>query len=187
MIRFFPLIRGGLRTKRRNIAADSSGMALIEFAMVLPVLVILFMGSFQLMDAVSVYRKVTTTSRSIADLVTQKASIQEADLQAYLNASAQIMAPYPIDRGKFRVSLINVDTNGIARVVWSRTKDGTDKLIANSIYPLPNSVKQAGIDILVADVTYNYVPLAFSDLIGEMPFKDQIFMLSRKDNTIVII
>ena len=176
-----------LRKERDRLSSDRRGVALIEFAMVLPVLVILFLGSFQLMEAVSVYRKVTTTSRSIADLITQRASISEADIQSYLDASAQIMAPYRIDRGKFRVSLIKLQADNTARVVWSRTKDGTDKLVANSIYVLPNTIKQQGIDIIVTDVSYNYVPLAFSGLIGDIPFKDQIFMISRKDSTVTII
>lgn len=176
-----------LRQASNRPFKDQRGVALIEFAMVLPVLVILFMGSFQLMEAVSVYRKVTTTSRSIADLVTQRASISEADIQSYLDASAQIMAPYRIDRGKFRVSLIKIQLDNTARVVWSRTKDGTDKLSANSVYVLPDSIKQQGIDIIVTDVSYNYVPLAFSGLIGDIPFKDQIFMISRKDSTVTII
>ena len=176
-----------LRLALNRISDDRRGVALIEFAMVLPILIIMFMGGFQLMEAVSVYRKVTTTSRSIGDLITQRASISEADIQTYLDASAQIMAPYRIDRGKFRVSLIHLESDGTAKVVWSRTKDGTNQLAANSSYALPNALKQQGIDIIVTDVSYNYVPLAFSSLIGDIPFKDQTFMIPRKDSTVAII
>ena len=55
----------------KTIAGNASGVALIEFAMVVPILIVLFIGGFQLMEATSVYRKVTTTARSLSDLSTQ--------------------------------------------------------------------------------------------------------------------
>ena len=59
----------------RSLLQDNAGAALIEFAMVLPVLILCYLGGFQLMEAVSVYRKVTTSTRSIADLTSRSSSV----------------------------------------------------------------------------------------------------------------
>ena len=169
----------------RSLLQDKAGAALIEFAMVLPVLILCYLGGFQLMEAVSVYRKVTTSTRSIADLTSRSSSVNAALLSTYLDASAQIMAPYRIDRGTFRVSLIRVDNAGTGTVAWSRSKNGT-ALVTGAAYTLPAGVVRPNLDIVVCDVTYNYQPVAFSSLLGNLPFKDQIFMVPRGGPTISI-
>jgi Flp pilus assembly protein TadG len=163
---------------------DTNGTALIEFAMALPVLVTLYLGGFQLMEGASVYRKVTTAARNLSDLSTQNTSLAEAEMQAILDASAQIMAPYTATRGTYRVSMIDVSSTGVATVKWSMSKSGSGELTAGAAYTLPANVKQNGLGVVVCDVTYAYRPISFFSLIGEIPFKDQIFMVPRGSNTI---
>lgn len=165
---------------------NAQGVALIEFAMVLPILIVLYLGGFQIMDAVSVYRKVSTTTRSLADLSTQKTSMQPSEVQTILDASAQIMAPYVASGGTYRISLISVDNAGVSTVGWSKSKSGSGELVPGAAYALPASVKKNGLDIIVCDVVYTYRPIAFFSLMGDIPFKDQIFMIPRGSNTIVL-
>lgn len=172
-----------MRKRLGAIGYDMRGVALIEFAMVAPVLIILYIGGFQLMEATSVYRKVTTTARSLSDLSTQYISITDAELQSVLDASAQVMAPYATTSGTYRVSLIDVSSTGVATVAWSKSKNGT-ALTAGDAYALPAALKMNGVDIIVCDVNYTYQPIAFFQLLGAIPFKDQIFMIPRGDNTV---
>jgi Flp pilus assembly protein TadG len=172
-----------LVARLQTLRADATGVALIEFAMVVPILVVLFVGGFQLMEATSVYRKVTTTARSLSDLSTQYISISDAELQAVLNASAQIMAPYEITNGTYRVSLIDVSSTGVSTVAWSKSKNGS-ALTPGQAYALPAALKMNGVDVVVCDVNYTYQPIAFFSLLGAIPFKDQIFMIPRGDNTV---
>jgi Flp pilus assembly protein TadG len=176
-----------IRGTIRMLLADRRGAALIEFAMVLPVLITLYLGGFQVMEATSVYRKVSTSARSLADLSTQKTSLDETRLQKILDASAQIMAPYSAARGYYRVSLIEVNENtGAATVAWSKSKDGSEELVVGSTYALPANVKRNGVGIVVCDVRYTYTPIALFSLIGDIPFKDQIFMVPRGNSTIIL-
>ncbi len=168
----------------RRLRDNASGVALIEFAMVFPILVVLYLGGFQLMDAVSVYRKVTTTTRSLADLSTQMANVNAASVQTVLDASAQIMAPYSASGGTYRISLINVDNAGVSTVEWSQSKSGTDELNPGDGYALPASVKKNNLDVIVCDVVYTYRPIAFFSLMGNIPFRDQIFMIPRNGSTV---
>jgi Flp pilus assembly protein TadG len=174
-----------LRSMHR-LRKNARGVALIEFAMVFPILVVLYLGGFQLMDAVSVYRKVTTTTRSLADLSTQMANVNEASVQTVLDASAQIMAPYAASGGTYRISLINVDSAGVATVEWSQSKSGTGELSPGAAYALPANIKQNDLDMIVCDVVYTYRPIAFFSLMGNIPFRDQIFMIPRNGSTVAM-
>ncbi len=175
-----------VRRAIHRLRKDASGVALIEFAMVFPILVTLYLGGFQLMDAVSVYRKVTTTTRSLADLSTQMANVNEASVQTVLDASAQIMAPYAASGGTYRISLIDVDNAGVATVEWSQSKSGTSELNPGDAYSLPANIKKNNLDIIVCDVVYTYRPIAFFSLMGDIPFRDQIFMIPRNGSTVAM-
>src|SRR3546814_4120511 len=51
-----------------RLARETRALGAVEFAMTAPFLILLYVGGFQLMDAISAYRKVTVTTRSLADL-----------------------------------------------------------------------------------------------------------------------
>ncbi|NDU79348.1 pilus assembly protein, partial [Actinomadura sp. DSM 109109] len=64
----------------RRLFRDERGIALVEFALSVPLLLLMFIGSYQLTDAISAYRKVTTATRAIADLSSQYTTVSNSDL-----------------------------------------------------------------------------------------------------------
>ena len=80
----------------RHFLSDRRGVAASEFAMSLPFLVLLYIGGYQLSDAISAYRKVAVATRTVADLTSQYTSVSYDDLDEILNASAQVLSPYKI-------------------------------------------------------------------------------------------
>ncbi|WP_447411811.1 TadE/TadG family type IV pilus assembly protein, partial [Clostridium perfringens] len=53
---------------------DRRGTVLVEFAVMLPVMLVLWMGSLQIEDGIACNRKVTIATRAVADLVAQNVS-----------------------------------------------------------------------------------------------------------------
>lgn len=177
--------RIGLRFAKTlaRFRAQERGVALIEFAFALPVLTLLFVGSFQLSDALSAYRKVTTATRTIADLTSQSATVTADDLDMILNASQQVMSPYKPDLAAMTVSQIKIDGGGNATVAWSRGKN-TTRLEPGSAFSIPTAIKQNNTSMIVAQIVYSYTPIMASTMIGVIPMKDQIFMNPRRNDTI---
>jgi Flp pilus assembly protein TadG len=170
-------------TRSRSILSNERGVALIEFALSLPFLILLYVGGYQLTDALTAYRKVTITTRSVADLASQYTSIYDTDLDKVLNASQQIMSPYSIANVKLTVSQINVDGSGTARVDWSRGKN-TEALNEGDTFDIPASIRQNNSSLIISDVTYNYIPVIASDMIGPITFRDRIIMSPRATDSI---
>jgi Flp pilus assembly protein TadG len=164
-----------------RFARSNSGMAAAEFAMVAPILLTMFLGSYGLMDGIGASRKVTVTTRAIADLTSQFTSVSDSDLDSVLAASRQIMSPYPVGQGKYRVSLITVDAGSNAKVAWSRSLNG-EPLVTGATFNLPANLKKAGMSLLIADVDYGY--LSPSGFMGTISLKDKIYMLPRGSGTI---
>ena len=52
----------------RRFAADRRGIAAIEFAVLLPLMLVMYFGSIQITDAISADRQVTLVASTVAEL-----------------------------------------------------------------------------------------------------------------------
>ena len=58
-------------------AQDRRGTSAVEFAMLLPLLLTLYLGTFEISQGIGINRKVTLTTRTVADLASQVSSISD--------------------------------------------------------------------------------------------------------------
>lgn len=162
-----------------RLTRDQRGVSIVEFAISLPFLLTLFIGSYQTCDAISAYRKVTTATRAVADLTSQYTSVTDADLDGILSASQQIMSPYKLSNAKLTISQIKIDsTTGASTVDWSRGLN-VSGLTQGTAFNVPSSIQTKGTYLLIASIDYSYVPVAASSLIGTIPMHDQIILSPR--------
>ena len=90
--------RPGLSQLVARFAQDKRGVSAVEFAMLLPLMITLYLGSVEVSQGIAIDRKVTLTTRTVADLASQVSSINNADMTNLLNASASVITPYDIAR-----------------------------------------------------------------------------------------
>jgi Flp pilus assembly protein TadG len=107
-----------------ELKADRRGVAAIEFAMIVPIMLVLFFGTVEFSSGVAVDRKVTLTARTLSDLTSQSlaspATLADADLINIFTASTSILYPYSPIPTKAQISEIYVDSNKIATIKWSK-------------------------------------------------------------------
>lgn len=166
-----------------RLARDTRGIAVIEFAFVLPFLVALFIGGYQLSDAISAYRKVTVATKTVADLTSQYTSVTNQELDQILAASQQVMAPYEVANAKITVSQVSIDNNGVAKISWSRGLN-TPAVTVGTDFTVPPTIKQNNTSLIVATITYSYVPVVASGMFGTIPMRDDIIMSPRASSTV---
>src|SRR4051794_1733554 len=97
-----------------SFARDRRGISAVEFAMLLPLMVTLYLGVVEVTQGVAIDRKVTLTTRTMADLASRVTSINNADMTNMLNATSAVIAPYDQSRVKVVLSAVNIDANGTA-------------------------------------------------------------------------
>lgn len=168
-----------------NMAQDRRAIGAVEFAITAPFLILLYLGGFQLMDAISAYRKVTITTRTLADLVARtppNVAITKADLQTILDASRQVMVPFKVSNATSRITAIDIDMNRKVSIEWSVANRGD--INHDGDLTIPNKLKVAGSSVILSEISYDYVPVAGGELIGPLTFKDSIYMNPRNSNTI---
>lgn len=163
----------------RRLRDDQRGVSLVEFALTAPFLILLYLGTYQVNDAVACNRKVTITARTVADLTSQYANVTSASEATILNASAQVMAPYDTAKATIIVSELYTDTNGVTKIVWSQaTGTTTPHTIGATFTANPNLVTN-GTYSIVAEVTYAYVPAISFGVVGPLSLGDTIYMRPR--------
>lgn len=165
----------------RCLRRDERGIALIEFAFVLPFLALLFVGAFQLLDAISAYRKVGRTVRTLADLTTQNTTITGPQADEILNAAQQVMTPYSLGAASMRISQVQTDASGRATVSWSRALNGT-RLTPGAAVTIPAQLAGANKYYIYSEITYTYTPMVASTFIGTIPLSQTIFMSPRNSS-----
>jgi Flp pilus assembly protein TadG len=145
----------------------------------------LYFGTVELGQALSINRKVTHVTSSLADLVTQSKTITNADMTNILDAAESIIVPYDVNTLKMTITGITINSSGVAKVAWSDTRHGT-ALTVNSNYTgtLPAGVNQASTFLVTADVSYDYTPRIGYILTGTFTLHDQFFLRPRASSTV---
>src|ERR1700734_3095906 len=77
------------------LIGDCRGIAATEFAVIVPLMLVMFFGTVEFSSGVAVDRKVTLVARTLSDLTSQSvATVTDGYLQNVFTASISIMYPY---------------------------------------------------------------------------------------------
>ena len=145
----------------RRLSGCQRGAMLVEFAVALPALLVLYTGAYTLSDMIACQRKVTAATHQLTDLVARANTLAPDDVAGILAASAQVLAPYAGARATITVSEVQLAPGGKASVVWSQSLNGT-ALDAGSAVAVPAGLAKAtpnacGV-LILGQVRYAYVP-----------------------------
>ena len=144
------------RLSIRGLIADSRGIAAIEFAMILPIIMVMFFGTLEFSSGVAVDRKVTLMARTLSDLTSQATSVADTDLTNFFAANLAIMTPYDPTPVKATITELYVDPSTLkARVQWSK---GTFPLGVGTVVIIPTQLAVGGSYLIYSKVSYLYVP-----------------------------
>jgi Flp pilus assembly protein TadG len=165
------------------VITDRRGVAALEFAILLPLMLTLYLGSVELSRGIAADRKVILTARTLADLSTEYTDVTNADMSNILNAASAIMAPYPVGGLQAVVSEISINAQGQASVVWSDTLNGTARSVGQ-VVNIPSALAVPNTYLVLSEVQYGYNPTYGYVLTGTLTLKDQSYMRPRQTTSI---
>lgn len=166
------------------LARDPRGVSAVEFALLAPLMISLYLGGSEISQAVSIDRKVSLTARAVADLTAQGTTISDTEMANILKAGAAVVAPYSASLLKVVISSVKIDANSIAKIAWS---DATTNAVArskNQTVTLPTALTVANTSVIWAEVTYDFTPAIGYMITGKLPLTDQIYMRPRLQDVV---
>ncbi|WP_291864998.1 TadE/TadG family type IV pilus assembly protein [Bradyrhizobium sp.] len=145
-----------IRRTAAKMRADRSGIAATEFAVIVPIMLVMFFGTVEFSSGVAVKRKVTLMARTLSDLASQSVSVSNSDLTGFFSASNGIMTPYPSAPTRSTISQLYIEPGTLAvKVQWSQ---GSVPRVPGSTLTIPTELKVGGTYLIFSEVSYLYVP-----------------------------
>lgn len=163
----------------RRFRHDKKGLAAVEFALILPALILLLFGIAETSQAVTARTDVSNLASVAADLVAQAKTLSSTDMGNVFNASSVVLYPYsltPSGVAPLKITIFSVIDNGTptGKIAWGCQKTGTQPAVAVN-GPMPAGanggtlIAQANPDkygnpqyggpgsVILVQVVYNYV------------------------------
>ncbi len=139
---------------------NESGLAATEFALILPVLVMLFFGLVEASTAMTVNRKVAISANTLADLAAQSEFLLVSEMDDLFEGVESIVEPNDSSGMSLKLISIVTDPDGDPVVHWSRDSEGNTPYVAGSDYTkLDDPTVLSGISsLIVVEMQYTYYP-----------------------------
>lgn len=139
---------------------DERGFAAVEFALLLPVLMLLFFGMLEGSDLFTVDRRVANASNALVDLIAQEINLTEDEMDDIIVGAERLLNP--INTSSLTISVLSL-TRGAGegepvRVHWSIDRDGGEPYAPGSIYDKlsnDNAVRPEA-SLIIVEMTYTY-------------------------------
>jgi len=179
----------------RRFVASTRGVVAVEFAAILPVLLILLLATFDGGNTIAVYMKVRAAAYTLAAVTNTYSTavpISSSEMSDITGAAAQVLAPYSgspvVVVSELSVSAAKT-TTGTVR--WSATLNGT-ALSAGSSVTLPSTLNTANNNtcntypcyLILAQVSYTYTPLFTYFSKSGITLSDTVYATPRSSNCI---
>ena len=141
-----------LRARRSTMSLprDDRGSAAVEFAVIVPLMLVMFFGTIEFSSAVAVNRKIEMVTQQLADLASRYTTVNDTDMTNFGKIGDAMLTPYSATPLKATITEIYIDpSTGVARAQWSKgdvpraagtpvpipanliAKDAANKIIAN--------------------------------------------------------
>ena len=173
----------------RRFQASQSAVAAVEFALILPILLLLYLGIVEASRAISYDKRVVTSTSAMGDLVARsQGSITVAQLNDFFEAARIIIAPYSAADLSQVVTSVYVDDDGDTSVRWSRGYNGGVVHAVGDPYDLPEALTDVTRDgfVIVSEGSLDYDPITTYIFPSSLEFYKEFFHLPRYGTEIVL-
>jgi Flp pilus assembly protein TadG len=174
-----------LQLSAAKLVRDKRGIAAVEFAVIVPLMLTMFFATVELSSGVAVDRKVSSTAEELADLVSRYTNVNDTDFTNFFNIGKAMLTPYSATPLKATITEIYIDSaTGGGRAQWSR---GDFHRAAGSTVPVPASMISRdaqnniipGQYLVFSEVSYVYTPAVGYVMKSAVTLSDTTYMRPR--------
>ena len=161
------------RRQLKRFTRERQGTAAVEFALIFPVLLIVYFGLIEISNSLEAKRKVENAANLTGMLVAQASVVDDAYISNVFEATKMAFEPVNVTPLKVVVtSIVRRFENGnyINKVDWSESYGiGASSRAVGSVYDPPDSILADNRGIILTEVEYTY-----SRLLASTTFNDYI-------------
>jgi len=167
----------------RDFIRNQDGIAALEFAAFLPLMLFIYIGSVEVGSLISMNQKVTNTVQTVGNLTTQYTTIYNADMTSILSAAAAVMGSVPTNNLVLTVSEVTTNASGKGTITWSDSLNGHAYTPGQSV-TLPTALQTPNVSFIWSQATYPYKPTLGFVLKSTQTLSDQMYLYPRQSPSI---
>ncbi|TIQ91262.1 MAG: pilus assembly protein [Mesorhizobium sp.] len=187
-------------SKAIRFCRDRRGVAAVEFAFIVPVLLVMYFLTMEASQAIETSKKVSRIGSMVADLVTQQQTITPAELDGIMQIGNSTLQPYNRSTPEIIITAIEVTNETTPRVLvaWSRKMVGgafSADAAKNSVTTVAPMLNVRGTFLIRVESNLAYQPiitwsadsekrLGFSSAFNSISMGDTYYLRPRRSPTI---
>jgi Flp pilus assembly protein TadG len=183
-----------LRTRllAMSLQRDDGGNAAVEFAVIVPLMLVTFFGTVEFSSAMAVKAKVEMVTQQLADLASRYTTVNDTDMTNFGKIGDAMLTPYSATPLKATITEIYIDpATGVARAQWST---GDVPRGVGSAVPVPPNlvVKDAANKIvpnqylIFTETSYLYQPaVGYVMGVAGVTLSDKTYMRPRQGDCVL--
>lgn len=167
---------------------DRRGASAVEFALIAPVLIVMYCGLAELTQAMMAQRRLSSITLSIGDLVAQTPQTGPTRTSDIFTIGSIIMAPFPTTGLKMCVVSVTSDAAGKDTVAWSRASAAgmtTCPAAGAVLTDVPAAVLPASQSVILARATYAYDSPIQLVLPRPLTFTRTLYLRPRRSDSVL--
>lgn len=165
----------------KRLARDKRGVSAVEFALIAPIMILLYFGLAELTMVMMAQRRASHVASAVGDLVTQNGVTSVADIGDIFTVADAIIAPFPTAPLSIRLTSIKAAADGSTTVVWSQaTGPSLSALAKDSPVTIPAGLIEPDETIVQAEAKYVYDGSVKYVIKQGLTFNEKFYLRPRK-------
>lgn len=145
-----------VRSLLKRFSGNNDGVAAVEFALLLPLFLVIYICVIEFTQAFMVQRRAHHSAAMLADIVAQSNTVTTAQLSDFFAIGGLIMAPYSSTPLTGRVTSVVMNAQKQPRVQWSYGSNMPVHKV-NAVLTIPQDLlKNEGDSLIFAETVYSY-------------------------------
>lgn len=174
-----------LLAKGRAVLAAQGGVAAVEFALLAPVLLLVYFGSVDLSQGIEADRKLAYVTNTLGDLTAQTTGeVSYSDIEGLMGIADTVLRPFDASRVSLRITVADVASDGSYSLHEPPVTRGGTASACSGTVTIPDSMRDLarGHSVIITEGCYAYKPVVGYVLDTDVPLYKRNFHLPRAEN-----
>jgi Flp pilus assembly protein TadG len=170
----------------RRFFRANSGVSAVEFALIAPLMILLFFGLGELGQGLMAQRRTSHIASTIGDLSAQATTLHQSDITDIFSVANIMMAPLPTSTLKMRITSVTAgnDANKTPKVDWSKGQGLSDLGTGTTVTVPVGLLTASGDSVIMAESTYTYASPVGVVLPHGLNFSETFYFRPRKSTNV---
>lgn len=179
---------GRLKGVSTRYEDDNSGVAAIEFAIIAPIMIMMYFGLAEIAWAISQDRKISHAANVAGDLATQVSEIKSADLDEIMTATLKTIDVDDVNNITLEIASYRLDASGNPELVGKAMLNGAGSGRLKPFDPatLDARILNENSGVVVSRISYAFEPLKLRYFDSTLNLRENFLLKPRRSSEVLI-